>query len=101
MLETFTLATFTPLVGTNFEVTIAEGKTVMLRLTSATSLSRGGGVPRGHAREPFSLVFHGPAKPALPQRTYQFKHPDRGVFELFVVPIGPDEDGPRYEAIFT
>jgi len=101
MLETFTLATFTPLVGTNFEVTIAEGKTVMLRLTSATSLSRGGGVPRGHAREPFSLVYQGPRQPVLPQRTYPFSHPKLGAFDLFIVPIQPEKDRACYEVIFT
>jgi hypothetical protein len=29
------------------------------------------------------------------------EHPEIGVFELFLVPIGPDEKGLRYEAIFT
>jgi len=29
------------------------------------------------------------------------EHPGIGTFELFLVPIGPDEKGLRYEAIFT
>jgi hypothetical protein len=101
VLETFTVATFTPLVGSEFKVVVAEGETVTLRLAQASSVSSGGGIAAGYAREPFSLVFHGPLQPALPQHTYTFGHERLGAFELFIVPIGPDEVGPRYEAVFT
>ena len=101
MLETFTLGTFSPLVGTDFAVTVAEGKALTLRLASAASLSGGGGMPHGFTREPFSLVFHGPRQPILPQRTYPISHPGLGAFDLYIEPIRPEPDRACYEAILT
>ena len=50
---------------------------------------------------PFALVFHGPADGALSQQTCRFRHAQRGEFELFIVPLGPDEQGMRYEAVIS
>ncbi len=52
-------------------------------------------------REPFSLVFRGPKAPVLIQKIYPVAHQSFGALELFLVPIGPDQVGMRYEAIFT
>ena len=52
-------------------------------------------------REPFSLLFRGPGNLQLPQRTYRIEHDPMGTFDLFIVPLGPDDQGFRYEAIFT
>ena len=49
----------------------------------------------------FSLIFRGPAGPALVQGTYQVEHPQIGVFPLFLVPIGPNRAEACYEAIFA
>ncbi len=51
--------------------------------------------------EQFSLLFHGPAEPRLSQQTYRVEHPVMGDFELFLVPVGADEAGTSYEAIFS
>ncbi len=53
------------------------------------------------ARQPFSLVFRGPREPLLPQRIYRLEHPQIGAFDAFLVPIGPDAEGQRYELIFA
>jgi hypothetical protein len=37
----------------------------------------------------------------LPQRTYDFRNERLGSFELFIVPIGPEDGAMRYEAVFT
>jgi hypothetical protein len=60
-----------------------------------------GPAPEGGRREPFSVVFRGPQEPLLPQRIYQLRHEGMGVLEVFLVPIGPDADGQRYELVFT
>lgn len=52
-------------------------------------------------REPFSLVFRGPLEPVLPQRIYRLEHGGLGTLEVFLVPVGPDKDGMRYEAVFN
>jgi hypothetical protein len=48
-----------------------------------------------------SIVFRGPREPVLPQRIYAFEHAGLGAFEIFIVPIGPDDAGMRYEAVFN
>ena len=100
MLQDFTLETFAGCVGDRFAISFDEGE-LRLELVSATAL---GGtateVPPGH-RVPFSLEFLGPAEPVLAQAIYGFEHAALGVFELFIVPIGRDESGVRYEAVFT
>ena len=49
----------------------------------------------------FSLVFRGPRDRALPQQIHRLKHAALGEIEIFLVPIGPDGVGMRYEAVFN
>jgi hypothetical protein len=51
--------------------------------------------------ERFSAFFNGPREPFLRQRVYALEHDQMGAFELFLVPIGTDENGLRYEAVFN
>jgi len=37
----------------------------------------------------------------LPQRMYNFDLGQLGSFDIFIVPIGPDSSGMRYEAVFA
>jgi len=53
----------------------------------------------GH--EAFSIVFRGDSKLTLDQQIYRIKHDSLGDLELFIVPIGPDDDGMCYEAVFS
>jgi hypothetical protein len=98
-LEDFSLATFTPLVGEPFQILAEDGVTVDVVLMEATEppLDR---EPTG-ARVPFSIVFRGPLEPLLPQSIYRLSHEALGQFDLFIVPIGQDEEGTRYEAVFA
>jgi hypothetical protein len=59
------------------------------------------GAGAGLSRSPFSLVFRGGPSPPLPQRIYRVEHEALGALDIFLVPIGPDEVGQRYEAVFT
>lgn len=52
-------------------------------------------------RRPFSLIFCELAGAYLPQQTYSIEHPALGRLDLFLVPIGPDQRGMRYQAVFT
>jgi hypothetical protein len=61
---------------------------------------RSGATPESR-RTPFSVVFLGPRDPVLPQRIYRLDHEELGTLDLFLVPIGRDEEGVRYEAVFT
>ena len=86
----FTVDTFTAHLGDTFRVGDLDAE-----LIEAT---RHGPAP---TRQQFSLVFRGPSEPVLPQRIHPLSHPVLGAFELFLVPIGPDAGGMRYEAVFA
>ncbi len=94
MLESFTSETFAPLVGESFRMDVPGG-TLDLLLAEVTLLP-----PRPTGRQPFTLLFHEPAGRLLPQGMHPVLHPELGLFDLFLVPLGPDPDGMRYEAVF-
>ena len=86
------LEDFMPHVHTRFRVT--EATELELELTAATD--------RSNAQlEQFSLIFIGPASSCLPQRLYELSHSQMGNIERFLVPLGPDKTGMRYEAAFS
>jgi len=89
---------FTERLGGRFRVVAVPGTVVELTLVEATSLPSRGNTMRP---VPFSIVFRGPTERRLPQGTYPFEHVALGAFEMFIVPIAPDEHGPRYEAVFN
>lgn len=99
MLETFTLETFQPHLGELFYIVEGDAR-LPTKLTEAYPW--GPGAAAGRDRTPFSLVFHTvPQAPVLQQQIYRLEGETMEPFELFLVPIGPDERGMRYEAVFT
>lgn len=53
-------------------------------------------------RQPFSIVVRTEQKNEYyPQGTFIIEHPDKGDLALFLVPIGFDAHGMKYEAIFS
>lgn len=99
MLDTFTLQTFAPLAGSAFELTAgdADGRIALELVETGTGAVSASKV----ARDPFSLTFLQTDGPLLAQGTYPMSHPTLGAFELFVVPVGRDARGVRYEAVFA
>ncbi len=91
-----TVEDFLPHVGGPFEVGVA-GRAQRLDLLSASPLRN----PAPAARQGFSLLFRGAHAPQLPQGTHRVVHPALGELGLFLVAIGPDTAGQRYEAIFN
>jgi len=86
--------TFAAQINTTFLVKPAADLTVELRLIESNDKSVSG-------QEMFSLIFRGPEETFLPQHIYQIEHDRIGSFDLFIVPVGRDEGGYRYEAIFN
>jgi hypothetical protein len=100
-MQVMTHALFEPVIGTSFRLQL--GATVVeLELARADKLTAhpgcGGKMPQ---RQPFSLMFHGPRQFMLPQQVYILEHVTLGQLEIFLVPIGPDNVGQRYEAVFN
>ena len=102
MLETFTPETFTPHLGTTFRIHLAEVPELDVELINVTpnETQSPENAEAERRRAPFSLLFRGPRTPVLPQRIYSLAHAQLGTFDLFLVPIGPDAQGMRYEAVF-
>ena len=99
-IEWLTHAEFAGRIGEHFSLVGGDG--VTLELVEATETSEPGGRgPEGQERRQFSLVFRGPATPVLPQGSYRLGHQELDGLELFLVPIGPDSLGMRYEAAFA
>ena len=102
MLETFTHATFAPLLGQTFHCQVSPDTGVDMHLIAAQLLTADTtSQEQAQRRLPFSLLFRGPKGIVLPQCIYTLSHTTLGTFGLFLVPIGPDAEGMRYEAIFT
>ena len=93
-LASLTAADFRGHLGTMFA---GPGLAADWELIEVTDL---GDASPGGARAPFSLVFRGPLEPVLPQGIRRLEHAGLGELDLFLVPIGPDEVGMRYEAVF-
>jgi len=49
----------------------------------------------------FSIEFHGRAERLLEQHLYTLEHPAFGALDLFLVPIGKEQQGFLYEAVFN
>jgi hypothetical protein len=101
-LDWLTCSDFAGRVGDSFEVTAGDASLPPVELVEATeSTESGGRGPDGQIRKQFSLVFLGPAAPYLPQATYRLSHAELGELDLFLVPVGSESNGIRYEAAFA
>ena len=108
-LETLTAEDFRLHQGTKFRMTTEKRESGPAGHSEIelTDISENSSAPPGASRTPFSVVFHGPLEPVLPQGIYRLEHEQFGTLELFLVPIGPNEVAPgqaptamRYEAVF-
>ena len=55
----------------------------------------------GERKQAFSLVFQSRSDTVLEQRIYTLDNAELGELQIFLVPIGKDEAGVRYEAVFS
>ena len=95
MVETLSVQTFAPQIGSRFTLTV-DDLALDLELERVDTL--GSAIREGGA---FSLLFLGPQDPVLPQRIYRLEHAVTGALDLFLVPVGETDTGMRYEAVFT
>jgi hypothetical protein len=87
--------TFRAQLDTIFQVEDASGP-IRLRLVEVAD----DGVARGIRQ--FSLFFHGPADPILPQNTYALQHDALGSLAVFIVPVvGSNRERTVYQACFS
>jgi len=78
-----------------FRIAIAGGELV-LKLVEVQRLG-----PAKRAGGAFSLLFLSPPGPFLRQAMYPLAHPTLGTLDIFIVPLGPTDEGNSYQAIFS
>ena len=91
---------FAESVGTRFRASWGTEESVELELISATPVGKC--ARKDATREPFSLIFRADnTETYLAQGVYVLEHERHDALHVFLVPIGPDETGMRFEAIFN
>ena len=95
MLTEFRLATFDGCAGSEFQIIENDAPVCVLKLTEITEQIK---TPR---QEAFSLLFHGPPEPFVPQGMRRIRHGKLGELELFLVPVAQLKDGFQYQSVFN
>lgn len=100
-LDTITSADWQPLLNQSFTLQVdAQAEPQSVVLIEVTELGATTAAPEA-GRSPFSLVFRDAHGGYLPQSIYTLEHDQLGHLDIFLVPIGRDAAGTRYEAIFN
>lgn len=96
MIDILTLhgSTFSEQLHTIFSVPAGNGASVSLELVEVSEKETPANV------ELFSLLFRGPAAPALPQQIHTLQHAKLGAFEIFLTPVEGNQTSITYEAVF-
>ena len=87
---------FKPLINQTF--TAIQSDSPSFELLEVSLL---GNEPANGERQAFSLLFRSKNTSSPQQSIYQLNHEELGELEIFLVPIGPDQQGMLYEAVFT
>jgi hypothetical protein len=93
--DSLTHENFAAQLNTKFRVQVDEANAIDLVLAEVSELNLSA------KQEQFSIVFRGPVDVFLGQGGRQFGHDEMGDFDLFLVPIGQDDNGYNYEAVFN
>src|SRR5262245_8377676 len=99
MSEMQTEAEFSKHVNTKFRLVVDVPQTIELTLVSVTHRHIEPHEQAGMER--FSALFMGPSEIFLPQQTYRLSHPEMGEFDIFLVALGKEPEGFRYEAVYN
>ena len=95
MTELPSRSAFADCLGNTFRIRASEEKEETVTLIEVKKLGNSG------PREQFSVLFRGGQGDYLRQKTYRMEHEGLGRMELFLVPLGPDDQGMLYQAVFT
>lgn len=102
MLDKLSSRDFAPYLNQEFRIHLDSSRMLEAELVDVAELgSTSKRQPASTERPAFSIVFRGPKDIVLAQRIYRLEHEEMGQLDLFLVPIGPDEEGMLYEALFA
>jgi hypothetical protein len=89
----------TPYLHQYFRLRLNDLEPLDLELVSVSEL---GAAARAGGRRPFALHFLGPVSTQyLTQGTFALEHVQLGMLQIFIVPLGSENQRMRYEAIFN
>jgi hypothetical protein len=91
----YSLSAFAEHLNTTFRIHVDDSRSVDAVLVEAVDV---GSTDR---QEQFSLLFRVPHSCPLPQLMYRMEHEHLGPMDLLIVPVGRDDLGLRYEAVFN
>ena len=101
-MSTFTSKMFADFVGECFHVEQeSRGKLIFDLIEVSDNTGAGPNNKNSNQFDCFSILFRAPLDQPLEQNTYNFFHKKIGTFPLFIVPVGIDEKGRLYEAVFN
>lgn len=98
MLEKTTAKEFSPFLNKMFNIYFDPSSPTSLELIE---VSEQGITSTTSDRPPFSIVFRGSKDDVWPQGMYKVELESLEEMTLFLVPIGPDDLGQCYEAVFN
>ena len=90
---------FSRCLNQTFRLHVAKGDPLEVELIQVSAMTPADDDP--DRRQPFSLIFRGPAEVTLEQSIFRIENETLGELELFVVTIGPDAEGMRHEVVFN
>jgi hypothetical protein len=90
-----------PYLNKTFRILRESSEPLEVELADISELGSGEDCENPGKRRPFSVIFRAPEGTLLPQRIYSVEHDTMGPLEIFLVPVGSDKKGTRYEAIFA
>ena len=99
MLDKLTRANFEKCLNQKFLIHVSDQEPLETELIEVRGLVPPDDDP--DRRPPFSLIFRGPADATLQQAVFKLENETMGEIEIFLVTVGPDDEGLRHEAIFN
>ena len=98
MLEKVSAANFSPLLNKKFKIYFDPSSPSIVELVEVIERKRDS---EEVLRQPFSIIFSSSKDNIWPQGMYTIDHHSLGKMEIFLVPIGPNDHGMCYEAVFN
>ncbi len=99
MLDKLNKDVFSQCLHQKFLIHVADSEPLETELVEVRALIAPDDAP--DRRQPFSLVFRGPAELSLEQGVFHLENETLGELDLFLVTIGPDQEGLRHEANYN
>ena len=96
-LHTVTASDFEPLLNETFLIQFSGETAINSTLVDVSQFN-------GYStleRKPFSITFKTHQQVNFPQSIYIVNHPVKGELQIFLVPIGFEGNGMKYEAVFS